>query len=179
MKVIGIVGYPASGKGKFSQIATELGIPVVIMGDMIRQRVIAEGLPLSDENIGATSRKLREDFGMEAIAMLTAEEIKKQHADVVVVDGIRGDAEIRYFQSIFAELVLVAIEASFAVRLSRMQSRGRDDDTTRAENLKTRDEREESFGLVAAMALAKVRLVNESTRDAYDEAVRRVFLEEL
>ena len=27
MKVVGVVGYPASGKGEFSLIADELGIP--------------------------------------------------------------------------------------------------------------------------------------------------------
>jgi dephospho-CoA kinase len=179
MKVIGVVGYPASGKGEFSKIAAKFGIPVVVMGDVIRRKVTAAGLSLTDENIGIIACKLRENFGMDVIAALTAEEIRKQHADVVVVDGIRGDAEIRYFQSVFAEFVLVAIEASFAVRLFRMQSRGRSDDTTTVESLKVRDEREESFGLTAALALAKVRLVNESTRDAYEAAVRRVSLEKL
>ena len=33
MKVIGIVGYPASGKGEFSDTAKALGIPVFGMGD--------------------------------------------------------------------------------------------------------------------------------------------------
>lgn len=179
MKVIGVVGYPASGKGEFSQIAAGLGIPVVVMGDIIRRQVSAQGLDLTDENIGATARKLREDFGMDAVAMLTAEEVGKQHTDVVVIDGIRGDAEVRYFRSVFPTFVLVAVEASFPVRLSRMQVRGRSDDTTTAESLKGRDEREESFGLAAAMTLAEVRLVNESTRDVYEAAVRKVLLEEL
>ncbi len=179
MKVIGVVGYPASGKGEFSQIAAGLGIPVVVMGDIIRRQVSAQGLALTDENIGATARKLREDFGMDAVAMLTAEEVGKQHTDVVVIDGIRGDAEVRYFRSVFPTFVLVAVEASFPVRLSRMQVRGRSDDTTTAESLKGRDEREESFGLAAAMTLAEVRLVNESTRDVYEAAVRKVLSEEL
>lgn len=179
MKVIGVVGYPASGKGEFSQIAAGLGIPVVVMGDIIRRQVSAQGLDLTDENIGATARKLREDFGMDAVAMLTAEEVGKQHTDVVVIDGIRGDAEVRYFRSVFPTFVLVAVEASFPVRLSRMQVRGRSDDTTTAESLKGRDEREESFGLATAMTLAEVRLVNESTRDVYEAAVRKVLSEEL
>ena len=179
MKVIGVVGYPASGKGEFSQIAAGLGIPVVVMGDIIRRQVSAQGLDLTDENIGATARKLREDFGMDAVAMLTAEEVGKQHTDVVVIDGIRGDAEVRYFRSVFPTFVLVAVEASFPVRLSRMQVRGRSDDTTTAESLKGRDEREESFGLAAAMTLAEVRLVNESTREVYEAAVRKVLSEEL
>ncbi len=45
MKVIGIVGMPASGKGEASRIARDLGIPVVVMGDAIRERVKEAGLP--------------------------------------------------------------------------------------------------------------------------------------
>ena len=41
MKVIGIVGMPASGKGEVSRIARDLGIPVVVMGDAIREKVKA------------------------------------------------------------------------------------------------------------------------------------------
>ena len=177
MKVIGVVGYPASGKGEFSKIAAGLGVPVVVMGDIIRRRVTAAGLALTDANIGAAARRLREDFGMDAVAILTAEEVCMQGADVVVIDGIRGDAEVGYCRSVFPEFLMVAIEASFGVRLTRMQVRGRSDDTTTKDSLKARDEREESFGLVAAMNLAEVRLVNESEREVYVSTVREFFAE--
>jgi len=32
LRVIGVVGLPASGKGEFSRIAREMGVPVVVMG---------------------------------------------------------------------------------------------------------------------------------------------------
>ncbi|WP_338095427.1 AAA family ATPase [Methanorbis rubei] len=178
MKVIGVVGYPASGKGEFSQIAAELGVPVVVMGDMIRRRVKDAGLPLTDENIGSEARNLRAALGMDAVAILTAEEVARQSGDIVVIDGIRGDAEVRYFRSVFDSFTLVAIEASFATRLARMQSRGRSDDTTTAESLAGRDARENSFGLAAAMSLAEICIPNESTKDAYEALVRKFFSEE-
>ena len=37
MKIIGFVGLPGSGKGEASKIARELGLSVVVMGDVIRQ----------------------------------------------------------------------------------------------------------------------------------------------
>ena len=43
MKVIGVVGLPASGKGEFSKIAAEWE-PVIVMGDMIRNAVKRKGL---------------------------------------------------------------------------------------------------------------------------------------
>ncbi|HJK01577.1 MAG TPA: AAA family ATPase [Methanocorpusculum sp.] len=179
MKVIGVVGYPASGKGEFAQIAANLGIHVVTMGDIIRQQVIAANIIPSDENIGNYAKKLRTNMGMAAIAILTAEEVRKKQSDTVIIDGIRGDAEVHYFRSVFSEFVLVAVEASFSVRLARMQSRKRSDNTPTTESLKARDKREESFGLAAAMELAGVHVVNESTKDAYETVVRRMLLEEL
>ncbi|NLO77930.1 MAG: AAA family ATPase [Methanomicrobiales archaeon] len=48
MKVIGVVGLPGSGKGEFSRIAGEFEIPVIVMGDSIREYVRTSGQMLSD-----------------------------------------------------------------------------------------------------------------------------------
>ena len=178
MKVVGVVGYPASGKGEFSKIAGELGIPVVVMGDMIRRKVIANGLELTDENIGAAARNLRAELGMDAVAIVTAEEIAKINPNIVVIDGIRGDAEVTYFKSVFSDFSLLAITADFETRLLRMKNRGRSDDTTTPETLRSRDEREESFGLARAVALADVRIENESSCEEFAARIRR-YLESL
>ena len=68
MKVIGVVGLPASGKGEFSKIATDMGIPVVVMGDMIRAAVKAAGLEPTDANFGMMANNLRTERGMDAVA---------------------------------------------------------------------------------------------------------------
>ncbi|HJJ28338.1 MAG TPA: AAA family ATPase [Methanocorpusculum sp.] len=175
MNVIGIVGYPASGKGEVSAIAKNNGVPVVVMGDMIRRAVHDAGLELTDENIGSTARALRAQLGMDAVAMLTAREIEKIDAPLVIIDGIRGDAEVKYFKSVFFAFTLLHIDACFATRLSRMQTRGRSDDTKTPETLRARDEREESFGLARAIAMADARIENESTREAFEEKVRAYF----
>ena len=59
MKVIGVVGLPASGKGEFSKIADGMGILVIVMGDMIRKAVKERGLDPTDANLGAIANKLR------------------------------------------------------------------------------------------------------------------------
>ena len=178
MKVVGVVGYPASGKGEFSLIAGEMGIPVVVMGDMIRRKVIEDGLTLTDENIGAAARKLRAELGMDAVAILTAKEIEKLNPKIVIIDGIRGDAEVTYFKSVFDDFSLLAITSSFETRLLRMKSRGRSDDTTTPETLRSRDVREESFGLGRAISLADTEIENESTREEFIAHIRN-YLESL
>ncbi|HJJ48470.1 MAG TPA: AAA family ATPase [Methanocorpusculum sp.] len=175
MKVIGIVGYPASGKGEVSAIAEKNGVPVVVMGDMIRRAVRKSGLELTDENIGKQARALRAELGMDAVAILTAREIDKIQAAAVIIDGIRGDAEVKYFKSVFCDFTLLHIDACFETRLSRMQTRGRSDDTKTPDTLRARDEREESFGLARAIDMADAKIVNESTRESFEEKVCAFF----
>lgn len=175
MKVIGIVGYPASGKGEVSAIAEKNGVPVVVMGDMIRRAVVKAGLELTDDNIGAMARALRAELGMDAVAILTAREIDNLSPETVIIDGIRGDAEVKYFKSVFSDFTLLHIDACFETRLSRMQTRGRSDDTKTPETLRARDEREESFGLARAIAMADVRIENESTRESFEKKVASFF----
>ena len=167
MKVIGIVGYPASGKGEFSDTAKALGIPVFVMGDIIRKKTVEAGLELTDANIGETARALRAEFGMDAVASLTAAEVEQRAAPLAVIDGIRGDAEIQFFKNTFADFTAVFVSASFETRLSRMKTRGRSDDTAEPETLRARDAREESFGLKRAAEIADVVIKNESDRESY------------
>lgn len=171
MKVIGVVGLPASGKGEFSKIAAEAGIPVIVMGDMIRAAVKKAGLDPTDANFGATANKLRAEGGMDAIAALCVPEIKRQTAPLVLVDGIRGDAEVNLFRRNFSGFILISIDSSFEKRLDRIRARGRSDDFVMPESLRNRDEREMNWGLGNALALADINIKNESSLEEFSTEV--------
>jgi len=175
MKVIGVVGLPASGKGEFSKIAAARGIPVVVMGDMIRNAVKSRGMDPTDANLGATAGKLRAERGMDAIARLCITEIRRQTAPLVLVDGIRGDAEVTLFRRVFPGFTLVSIDSSFETRLARIQERGRPDDFTSSDELRTRDTRELGWGLGNALDNADVHLSNDGTLAAFIAAVHAFF----
>ena len=171
MKVIGVVGLPASGKGEFSKIASAMGIPVIIMGDVIRNTVKIAGLEPTDANLGTIANKLRAERGMDAIAHLCIAAIEKQHAPLVVVDGIRGDAEVRVFREHFPEFVLIGIDSSFETRVKRLGTRGRSDDIGSADALRARDERECSWGLKKALTQADIHITNNNGLESYAERV--------
>lgn len=178
MKAIGVVGLPASGKGEVSRIAREIGIPVVVMGDVIREAVIRAGLPVSDNNLGETAGKLRRERGMAAIAELCIPEIERTAAPLVLVDGIRGDAEVDLFRSRFTGFILIGVDAPFESRLARLSSRGREDDRLSREELRERDRREISWGLGRALARADFLILNDRTVEAFENQVRQL-LEEI
>jgi len=175
MKVFGVVGLPASGKGEFSKIAAARGIPVIVMGDMIRNAVQMAGLEPTDANLGAMATNLRAKQGMDAIAQLCVPEIQRQTAPIVLIDGIRGDAEVTLFRRVFPGFLLIRIDSSFETRLARIQARGRSDDFSSAGELRTRDERELSWGLGNALKDADVHISNEGTLAEFSAAVHSFF----
>jgi dephospho-CoA kinase len=172
MKVIGVVGMPASGKGEFSRIAQEMGIPVIVMGDMVRKAVQEAGLEPNDTNFGATANRLRAEQGMDAIARLCVTEIQHQSAPLVLVDGIRGDTEVALFRRNFPGFTLISIESSFEKRLARIAVRARSDDFMTADALHNRDERERGWGLGNALREADIHLKNEGTLADFSDAVQ-------
>ena len=178
MKVIGVVGLPASGKGEFSRVAREMGIPIVVMGDVIRSVVGAAGLPLTDQNLGSTASRLREEEGMDAIATRCIPVIEALDAPLVLVDGIRGEAEVVLFRSWFQEFYLIGIDAPFIIRLGRLSARGRSDDFVSEEELVQRDRREIGWGLGQALAHADLVLDNSDGLEKF-AADARALLEEL
>ena len=171
MKVIGVVGLPASGKGEFSKIAAGMGIPVIVMGDMIRNAVSKAGLEPNDTNFGATANRLRAEGGMDAIAKLCIPEIQKQSAPLVIIDGIRGDSEVLLFRQHFSGFILISIDSSFENRLRRIAARARSDDFTSADALRNRDERELKWGLGNALMSADMHVCNEGTLEEFSSAV--------
>ncbi len=176
MRLIGVVGLPGSGKGEFSRCAAGLGIPVLVMGDVIRRVAAERGLPPDDAVLGGISAELREVYGRGAIARLMLPEIQDLDAPVVLIDGIRSDAEVDEFRRAFPEFVLIGVRSSFETRRRRLRGRGRSDDLVDAEALRRRDERELGWGLGTALAGAERTVENEGSLAAFCTEVRALLL---
>jgi dephospho-CoA kinase len=172
MRVIGTVGLPGSGKSEAAEVARDHGIPVVTMGDVIRQECRDRGLDPATEH-GAVATALREENGPGAIAerSLPIIEAELEDADTVLVDGIRSDVEVERFEEVFGDaFTLVSVEAPYELRAERVVNRGRDDPA--AESLAERDERELGFGTGEAMGRADVTIENADSLEAFRERVR-------
>ncbi|GAA0224086.1 AAA family ATPase [Haladaptatus pallidirubidus] len=177
MRVIGTVGLPGSGKGEAATVAEKLGIPVVTMGDVIREACRERGLDPAEHH-GQIATALREENGPDAIAQVSLPQIEAalKESDTVLVDGIRSGVEVERFESAFGDdFVLVSIEAPFEVRAERLGARSRDRTDENEEGLKQRDERELGFGLGDAMARADAVIDNTATLDSFRRQIRALF----
>jgi len=170
MRVIGTVGLAGSGKGEAAAVARELDIPVVTMGDVIRQECRDRGLDPATHH-GEIATALREENGPAAIAERSLPIIRDALAerDTVVVDGIRSDVEVEAFREAFGEdFELVSIEAPFEARAERLDLRGRDASVEEGgESLDDRDERELGFGMGEAMEMADLRIENTDSLESF------------
>ena len=172
MKIIAFVGMPASGKSEAARIAAEMGIPVINMGDVIRREVLSRGLEPNDSNTGMVATDLRKCEGMDAVAVRCISQIKETGSELVVVDGVRGIAEVECFRREFGKgFVLISIYAPIEIRFSRVQKRGRSDDMNSIEGLRHRDERELGWGMGEAIEASNVEIENNSTLDTFKKDV--------
>ena len=181
MRVIGFVGLPGSGKSEASAVAAELDIPVVTMGDVIREECRDRGLdPATDH--GTVAKALREENGPAAIAerSLPLIEERLETNDTVVVDGIRSDVEVETFEEAFGnDFELVSIEAPFEVRADRLELRSRDAGSDEGgESLDQRDERELAFGMGEAIEQADRTIENTDTLEAFHDRIRTLLRSE-
>jgi len=162
--VIGIVGLTGSGKTEVAKVASKFDIPCVRMGDVVWEEVKLRGLELNETNVGAVANEIRRQDGPAAIAILCIPLIEEQGKgkQAVVVDGIRGSAEVDEFRRAFGtRFHLLAVLASEQKRYSRISARERADDVRSLEAFREKDARELSWGLSEALTSSDFTLVNE------------------
>jgi dephospho-CoA kinase len=176
MRVIGTVGLPGSGKGEAAAVARETGVPVVTMGDVIREACRDRGLDPAEHH-GEVARALREENGPAAIAERSLPTIQTELADsdTVLVDGLRSEVELDRFRDAFGDAFrLVSVEAPFEVRADRLLDRARDDTDLDRESLRQREERELGFGMGEVMDRADIVVENTDALDAYRRRIRAI-----
>ena len=175
MRIIAFVGMPASGKSEAARIASKMGIPVINMGDVIRQEVLRRGLEPNDPNTGMVATDLRKCEGMDAVARRCISHIREASSELVVLDGIRGIAEVECFRQEFGIcFILISIYAPIEVRFSRILKRGRSDDMNSIEGLHLRDERELGWGMGEAIEASNIEIENNFSLETFRKDVIEV-----
>jgi len=161
-------------------VAEEVGIPVVVMGDVIRAECRRRGLDPAEHH-GRMAGTLREEEGDDAIATRTLPLPggggggRRRARDTVLVDGLRSTVELERFREAFGDdFTLVAVRAPFEIRAERLDDRGRDESDSDLEALRERDAREIELGLGETLERADVEIDNNGTLAAFRGRVREV-----
>ena len=166
-RVLGVTGMPGSGKSEFALFAAELGYHTVVMGDVVRARVVEEGFEPTPEMSNKYMLRLREEMGDTAVAHLTCLTIDKLFSEgknKLIIDGIRSQAEVNHFKEHLGKsFVIVAIHVDPDLRFQRLKARGRKDAPVTEEDFIKRDESELKLGLGETIAFSNYIIPNNKT----------------
>ena len=162
--IVCITGMPGAGKSTIAESLREKGFYTIAMGDVIREEARQRNLDPNDINLGKLMLKLRNDLGPGAIAHLILRKINSENISTgeknnIVIDGIRGIAEVEILKRVGC-VKLLAIHASTNKRFTHLKQRARSDDPSAMEEFTTRDQRELTVGISEPIALADETLSN-------------------
>ena len=175
MLIIGFVGFPGSGKSEATAVAQARGFVVVAMGDAVRSYMRERGIELSEKNVGAIANELRALRGMDAIAQMCIPAVRALPSQKVVIDGLRGVAEVDAYRREFNNnFKLIAIAASPEARFERVKSRSRPDDALSFQGFEEKDKRELAWGLEEALSTADCYILNEGSLEELKSSVSKV-----
>lgn len=129
--ILGLVGNPASGKGIVAEYLKNKyhasSHRFSTMLDDILNRLYLE---ITRRNLQLTSTMIRKNFGEDIMARVMAEDVKNDKNKIIVVDGARRVADIKYLKKI-PGFKLIKVEANIKVRFQRLLKRTEKKDDTK------------------------------------------------
>jgi len=123
--IIAIVGMPGAGKSVAAEFFHSKNISILRFGDQTDIGLKEYHLEKNEKNERWYREKLRNEFGMAAMAVKIhprIEEQKKTH-DTIVLDGLYSWEEYLYLHEKYPTLRLLCIYASPKIRQERLQIR--------------------------------------------------------
>lgn len=176
--IVGLTGMPGAGKTTVANYLSQKGIPLLVMGDVVREVAESDGLELTSDNLAKLMLRLRKRNGPEAVAHLIVNKIKlmkkeDKQLSVVIVDGIRSMAEVRLLRRI-GSVKLLAIHGSTFTRYTHVRERGRSDVPSNIGEFDKRDKIEMDVGISNAIALADETISNNDI--SISELCQRSFI---
>ena len=181
-RLICITGPPGSGKSFIASVGERMGLKVYAMGDVVRKEAMKRYGKFDKDIVGRLAKKLREEYGEEAVANLLVENILREELEEeIIIDGIRSPREIDVFKKYF-DVIVVGVIASRSTRYERILNRKRRDDIEGIDDFMEREEREIAFGVMDALFRSDVYFFNEGidkkTAEKYAERLFEMILKE-
>lgn len=159
--IVCLTGMPGAGKSTIASGLKEKGYQIINMGDVIRDEAKRRNLDPTGKNLGKLMLEMREKNGPGAVAQLIKPQIDSASTKVVVIDGIRSNAEIEVLRQ-YGIVKLLAVHASIDTRYGFLKGRGRLDDPQSRDIFEERDQREIGVGITHSIALADETISNNN-----------------
>ena len=159
--IIGIVGEIASGKGAITKYVLEkYQATEYRFSDILRDILERVHLDVVRKNLASLSLGLREYYGQDILAYALAQDIKNDNGQLIVLDGIRREADLKYLKEM-DNFVLVYVEADMKLRYERLIGRNEKQD----DKMKTFEEFKNDHKLETETTIKELKNIADVTID--------------
>ena len=183
--IIGLTGKLGSGKGTIAEILATKGFFATSLSDRIREEIRHRGLEITRERLLEVSDELRRKEGPTVLAKRTWEMVILCGKDRVVIDSIRGEAEVDYLTK-QPGFYLVGVTVDVETRFLRIKERGRESDPQTLEEFKKVEERDVRSGkglvgrnIQACLDKAEYTIENNGTVEELEKKIDKILVEVL
>jgi len=170
--IVCLTGMPGAGKSTVANGLKSKGFEIINMGDAVRAEAKRRGIESTGQNLGKLMLELREKNGPGAVANLIKNQILNSNSNVIIIDGIRSNAEIDVLKKI-NKIKILAIHASSDTRYHFLTRRGRSDDPKNQQAFNERDKREIGVGVSASIEIADESITNQNL--TMDELIENAY----
>jgi len=153
--ILGVSGLNGSGKGEVIRFLQERSFYTHSLSDEIREELRSRGLEETRERMIETGNAIRVAEGPGGLAVRLARRLEPDRN--YVIDSVRHPAEVEVLRSHTRRFRLLWVDADEALRLERIQARGRRGDPATLEDLRALEGRELGSDDPSAQQLLAVR----------------------
>ncbi len=171
MKIIGVIGLNGSGKDEVViYLNKRYGIPLISIGDIVREIAAKEGVEPNRDNLDAITRKCFALYGEGYFLKQVVEKIRRNANlwKAVGISGVRSPQDIKIVKDAFEkDFTLIHVYISDPqVRFDRIKKRGsKRDSSTFQEFLQQDQETEQLFHISDAIKMADFSIPNDGSLD--------------
>ena len=173
--IVAAVGKNATGKDYFLEyVSKKYDIPMISIGDIVRELATKEGLEHTRENLHAVSHKYMSTYGQDFFPKEVIRRIKEKGYKNILISGIRPLSDVVMMKNEFGkEFILVDVKISDdLVRFERMKVRASARDPLTIEQFREYDANEEKlFHTSETEKLADFTILNDGTADDFHKAI--------
>ncbi|MGI6278799.1 MAG: hypothetical protein ACOYJ8_03275 [Patescibacteria group bacterium] len=123
--VIGLVSPISAGKGTVVEFLQKKGFLALSLSDRIREEITSRNQKITRERLLAVADELRQNFGSAVLARRTWQIAQNQNNQKIVIDSIRGIAEVDFFKN-KPGFYLIGIKAPRKKRFAWAKKRARE-----------------------------------------------------
>lgn len=170
--ILGLCGKISSGKGTIAEYAQKkYNASTHRFSTMLRDVLNRLYLDISRNNMQTLSTILRTNFSEDIMAKVMALDAKKDENQIIIIDGVRRMADIKYLKEIEG-FYLVSVDADAKIRYDRLSKRSEniDDFGKSFEEFLKDEEQEAELEIPKAMAEAQIKINNNNNfEDLYKQ----------